>query len=256
MLLVSSATHTKQQALWLQSLLERHTFDLSDADSTAVLNIIRSPSISCLPRFWVRKSHWADLGVVGLLVLLEGVLSIDNALVLGLLAKRLPKQQQPCALNYGLVLAFVFRFAAIGGELPVAMENREAAGRCVPGVHCRSTFLLVEAKVGLGELVTAEDGSLTLVDHTTRQPVSQEDELSELRDAFRRRSYGTPPSRIRVKSTPVFGQPLPSSGSRTSPLRWIRYSRPLRQVAPPGHPAGAVHPKLWVVICGGLLESS
>jgi predicted tellurium resistance membrane protein TerC len=31
-----------------------------------------------------------DLAVVGLLIVLEGVLSIDNALVLGLLAKRLP----------------------------------------------------------------------------------------------------------------------------------------------------------------------
>ena len=35
-----------------------------------------------------------DLAVVGLLVVLEGVLSIDNALVLGLLAKKLPKYLQ------------------------------------------------------------------------------------------------------------------------------------------------------------------
>ena len=32
-----------------------------------------------------------DLGVIALLVLLEGILSIDNALVLALLAKRLPR---------------------------------------------------------------------------------------------------------------------------------------------------------------------
>ncbi|MGH7176679.1 MAG: TerC family protein, partial [Tepidisphaeraceae bacterium] len=42
-----------------------------------------------------------DLVVVALLVLLEGVLSIDNALVLGLLARRLPRHQQPRALTYG-----------------------------------------------------------------------------------------------------------------------------------------------------------
>jgi YkoY family integral membrane protein len=54
-----------------------------------------------------------DVAVVGLLVVLEGVLSIDNALVLGLLAKRLPKHQQGKALTYGLVGAFVFRFIAI-----------------------------------------------------------------------------------------------------------------------------------------------
>src|SRR6187455_2997374 len=54
-----------------------------------------------------------DLVIVGLLIVLEGVLSIDNALVLGLLAKRLPKSQQGRALTYGLVGAFVFRFIAI-----------------------------------------------------------------------------------------------------------------------------------------------
>ena len=55
-----------------------------------------------------------DLVVIALLILLEGVLSIDNALVLALLAKRLPKHQQARALTYGLVGAFVFRFVAIG----------------------------------------------------------------------------------------------------------------------------------------------
>lgn len=56
---------------------------------------------------------WGDLAVIGMLVVLEGVLSIDNALVLGLLAKRLPKSQQGRALTYGLVGAFVFRVIAI-----------------------------------------------------------------------------------------------------------------------------------------------
>ena len=54
-----------------------------------------------------------DLFVVLVLVLLEGVLSIDNALVLGLLARRLPEQQRGKALSYGLVGAMVFRIAAI-----------------------------------------------------------------------------------------------------------------------------------------------
>lgn len=55
-----------------------------------------------------------DLFVIAVLVVLEGTLSIDNALVLGLLAKRLPPQYRKKALTYGLVGAFVFRFAAIG----------------------------------------------------------------------------------------------------------------------------------------------
>jgi YkoY family integral membrane protein len=57
--------------------------------------------------------EYHDLLIVGLLVILEGVLSIDNALVLGLLAKRLPKHQQSRALTYGLIGAFAFRFIAI-----------------------------------------------------------------------------------------------------------------------------------------------
>ncbi len=57
--------------------------------------------------------EWPDLMVVGLLIILEGLLSIDNALVLGLLAKRLPKEMRARALSYGLVGAFVFRILAI-----------------------------------------------------------------------------------------------------------------------------------------------
>jgi YkoY family integral membrane protein len=56
----------------------------------------------------------ADLGLVGLLVLLEGVLSIDNALVLGLLAKQLPKDLQRRALTYGMIGAVAFRLIAVG----------------------------------------------------------------------------------------------------------------------------------------------
>ena len=38
--------------------------------------------------------EYHDLMIIGFLVILEGVLSIDNALVLGLLARRVPKAQQ------------------------------------------------------------------------------------------------------------------------------------------------------------------
>lgn len=62
---------------------------------------------------WGQELEAKDLVVVGLLVLLEGLLSIDNALVLGMLVKRLPKHLREKALFYGLVGAFVFRFIAI-----------------------------------------------------------------------------------------------------------------------------------------------
>lgn len=57
--------------------------------------------------------EWFDIATVLLLIVLEGVLSIDNALVLGLLAKRLPAHQRKRALTYGLAGAFVFRAVAI-----------------------------------------------------------------------------------------------------------------------------------------------
>lgn len=54
-----------------------------------------------------------DLLIVAFLVVLEGILSIDNALVLGLLAKRMPRHQQKKALTYGLAGAFAFRIVAV-----------------------------------------------------------------------------------------------------------------------------------------------
>lgn len=50
---------------------------------------------------------------MGLLVFLEGILSIDNALVLALLARHLPKEQQKKALTYGLFGAVFFRLIAL-----------------------------------------------------------------------------------------------------------------------------------------------
>ncbi len=55
----------------------------------------------------------SDLASVGALVLLEGLLSADNALVLAILVKHLPKEQRQRALLYGLGGAFVFRLIAI-----------------------------------------------------------------------------------------------------------------------------------------------
>lgn len=48
-----------------------------------------------------------------LLIILEGLLSADNALVLAVLVRHLPKDQQKRALRYGIVGAFVFRFIAV-----------------------------------------------------------------------------------------------------------------------------------------------
>jgi YkoY family integral membrane protein len=57
--------------------------------------------------------HVSDFVTIGLLVLLEGLLSADNALVLAILVLGLPKRDQRKALRYGIVGAFFFRIVAI-----------------------------------------------------------------------------------------------------------------------------------------------
>ena len=48
-----------------------------------------------------------------ILIVLEGLLSADNALVLAILVKPLPEYSQKKALLYGLLGAFVLRFTAL-----------------------------------------------------------------------------------------------------------------------------------------------
>jgi YkoY family integral membrane protein len=55
----------------------------------------------------------ADFLTIGLLVLLEGLLSADNALVLAVLVLGLPRRQQHKALRYGILGAFAFRIIAV-----------------------------------------------------------------------------------------------------------------------------------------------
>lgn len=55
----------------------------------------------------------SDLGTIATLVLLEGLLSADNALVLALLVRHLPEKEQQRALTYGFVGAFALRALGI-----------------------------------------------------------------------------------------------------------------------------------------------
>ena len=52
----------------------------------------------------------SDLLTVLLLVVLEGLLSADNAMVLAVLVLGLPRDQQQPALRYGIIGAFVATF--------------------------------------------------------------------------------------------------------------------------------------------------
>jgi YkoY family integral membrane protein len=57
--------------------------------------------------------HATDFITIGLLVIIEGLLSADNALVLAILVLGLPRHQQRKALRYGIVGAFGFRILAV-----------------------------------------------------------------------------------------------------------------------------------------------
>lgn len=56
----------------------------------------------------------ASWGVIGTLIILEGLLSADNALVLAVMVKHLPKRQRKKALFYGIFGAYFFRLLVIG----------------------------------------------------------------------------------------------------------------------------------------------
>src|SRR6478752_3000106 len=60
----------------------------------------------------------SSLGVVLNLILIESLLSVDNAAVLATMVLDLPKDQRPKALRYGIIGAYLFRgisllFAAV-----------------------------------------------------------------------------------------------------------------------------------------------
>ena len=193
-----------------------------------------------------------DLAVIGLLIILEGVLSIDNALVLGLLAKRLPKSQQKRALTYGLVGAFVFRLLAIG---TAAYLLRWRIVKLLGGgylVYVAVRHLFFESRETLEDtVVIGPDGEPMIVESQTRQPIPPEEEEIEIEERV--------PVDLR-----------PQEGGRRLAKFWptvavieltdiafavdsILAAIALVGSPPAGHPADAVHPKLWVVIAGGML---
>jgi YkoY family integral membrane protein len=55
-----------------------------------------------------------SLAIIGVLVFLEGLLSLDNALVLAIMARGVKPELRKKALTYGLIGAVAFRIAAIG----------------------------------------------------------------------------------------------------------------------------------------------
>ncbi|SFL09343.1 integral membrane protein, YkoY family [Paenibacillus sp. 1_12] len=84
---------------------------MSDFISSFIANFSTFFSWSAVVSTLSDPVNW---GIIGTLILLEGLLSADNALVLAVMVRHLPKEQQKKALFYGIIGAYVFRFLAIG----------------------------------------------------------------------------------------------------------------------------------------------
>lgn len=225
------------------------------------------PALVCLPcvslplAFLGQQFEWGDLVIVGLLVLLEGVLSIDNALVLGLLAKRLPPHLRPRALSYGLIGAFVFRVLAIATAsflLKWTFVKLLGGGYLI---FIAVKHLFFEAQEEDGEkLVLDASGHPILVDVETGGELSDAQEDIEIKE------------RVPVGASLVTGQeavPTASPGAppgaasrrRRSPSFWgtvavielTDVAFAVDSILAAMALAGSRQEKLWVVIAGGIL---
>lgn len=190
-----------------------------------------------------------DLVVVALLIFFEGVLSIDNAIVLGLLAKRLPKSQQKAALTYGLVGAFVFRGIAI---LTASFLLEWRIVKLIGGgylLYIALKHLFFQSQEEGTETISVDSSGqpqLTLAD--SGGPLSDEQELIELKE------------RLPIPAEPVaFGKNfwLTVVVIELTDIAFavdsILAAIALVGSPPEGHPEHMPHPKLWVVLLGGIL---
>jgi YkoY family integral membrane protein len=186
-----------------------------------------------------------DIVTIALLIILEGVLSIDNALVLALLAKRLPKHQQARALTYGLVGAFLFRGIAIG---TAAFLLQWRIVKLLGGGYLLWVAFshLLSRKDDSEEKLTLDSGeNPTLIDAETGRELSEQEKQQELKE--RSSIAGGSPKVAGFWSTVVVIEMTDIAFAIDSILAAIA----VVGSAPAGHVGP--HPKLWVVMVGGIL---
>jgi YkoY family integral membrane protein len=195
-----------------------------------------------------------DLVIICLLVVLEGVLSIDNALVLGLLAKRLPKHQQSKALTYGLIGAFVFRFIAIATATFLLKWTvfKLLGGGYLIYVAVKHFFFDVndpeKEQIRIGP-----DGQPVLLEESG-EPLTRAEEEREI-DA---RTPGPTHVLERVvhsRAKAAFWPTVFVIEMTDIAFAVDSIVAAIGVVGPPpkDHPEHAAHPKLWVVMIGGFL---
>jgi len=208
------------------------------------------PALLGLIEIFGQKLEGQDLAVVALLVVLEGVLSIDNALVLGLLAKRLPKHEQSKALWYGLVGAFVFRFIAV---FTASLLLKWTFVKFLGGaylVYIAVRHLFFESKETEEEkIVLDEHGHPRLVEEQSGAELTPAQEELEIRE--RLPVYMTPETRKKLGLASFWPTVFVIEMTDIAfAVDSILAAIAMVGSAPKG---AAVHPKLWVVILGGLL---
>lgn len=187
----------------------------------------------------------SDVAVIGLLVVLEGVLSFDNALVLGLLASRLPKAQRSRALTYGLVGALIFRLVSVG---TASFLMRWRVVKLIGGLY----LLYVAVKHFLFEnkqldddsrkVTLGPDGHPIMADTGAQLSEFEADEITAVRAPAERAAAGKG-----FWSTVLVIELTDIAFAVDSILAAIA----LVGAPPVGH-VGA-HPKLWVVVVGGMI---
>jgi YkoY family integral membrane protein len=187
-----------------------------------------------------------DFATVLLLVVLEGVLSIDNALVLALLAKRVPKHLQARALTYGLVGAFLFRFIAIGTAAYLLRWRivKVLGGGYLIWVAVKHFFDQRKGKEK-EHLTVGPDQQPMVVDETTGRELSREEQEQELKSR----------TILPVETTRYAGFWSTVLMIELTDIAFAVDSI-LAAIAVVGSaPAGHVgpHPKFWVVLTGGVL---
>lgn len=232
---------------------------LASAKLLTSLSVVQTPCLMTLEPFFLGLVEFfgqtlevQDLAVIGLLIVLEGVLSIDNALVLGLLAKRLPPQERGKALSYGLVGAFVFRLIAIA---TASLLLRWTFVKFLGGaylVYIAVKHLFFESKEeGDEHIKLDEHGHPILTDEQGGELTEKQEEL-EIRermpfymDLETRKKLGFAafwPTVFVIELTDI-----------AFAVDSILAAIALVGTPPAGTPATAFHPKLWVVVTGGIL---
>lgn len=203
---------------------------------------------------------FTDLGVILLLIVLEGVLSIDNALVLGLLAKRLPKHQRARALSYGLVGAFVFRIIAI---CTASFLLQWTVVKFIGGaylVYIAVKHLFFEAQEEHEQKVVIDDEGPRLVDEATGAELTAAEEEEEIRERIPLGEALLAGDVVNGEATtPGSPAKAPATGKARSfwgtvlviELTDIAFA--VDSILAAMALAGARQSKLWVVITGGMI---